>query len=89
LPVAPSVLTARLTGICTADYASDDRTPARVSRNGSDCGSGCRTLCPLVSILLLLGLRLLLGWLLSLDFGLLLALRRPSWRSRICRLRLR
>ena len=50
--------------------SSDDRTRGSVPRNGSDCGTGCRTLRPSVSVLLLLGLLLLL-----LSLRLLLGLR--------------
>jgi hypothetical protein len=41
----------------TASYHSGSRSLASIPRNGSDCGSGCRTLGPTVAVLLLLGLR--------------------------------
>ena len=62
LPVCPSILTTGMT-------SSDNGALGSVScSHGSDCGTGCCTLSLRVGGLLLLSLRLLLGW----------------WRRRLC-----
>src|SRR5215472_4063242 len=79
VPVGPSLLP-------TGMSRSDDCSGGSVARNGSDCGSCCRTLSPIsrtLGVLLLLGLRLLLALFLLRD------LRRLRWGPRIDRLRLR
>jgi len=65
--------------LATGMPSSDDRARGSVSRNGSDCGSGCRTLSPIgrtLAVLLFLGVLLLLGLLLLLVLLLLLGLIR-------------
>jgi hypothetical protein len=57
LPGSPPFLATVMAGMHTAGYGSDGRALASVPRNGSDCGAGCRTLGPAVSVLRLLGLR--------------------------------
>jgi hypothetical protein len=57
LLLGPPLLATVMTGSHTASYHSGSRSLARVPRNGSNCGSGYRTLGPTVGFLLLVGLR--------------------------------
>jgi hypothetical protein len=41
LPGGPPLLATGMPGMHTAGYGSDGRALARISRYGSDCGSGC------------------------------------------------
>ena len=78
VPVGPSLLP-------TGMPSPDDRAGGSVARNGSNCGSCCRTLSPISRTL---GVLLLIGWRLLLALFLLRGWRRRGWRPRICRLRL-
>ena len=53
LLLGPPLLATVMTGSHTASYHSGSRSLARVPRNGSNCGSGCRILGPTEGFLLL------------------------------------
>ena len=79
LPSGPPLLATVMTVGHTASYHSGSRSLASIPRNGSDCGSRCRTLGPTVVFLFLGWRRRICGR----------GLSRRCWRARIRGLRLR